>query len=521
MEETMTANWINLGEIYSVNAKKWPDAPALQDAARSFSWKQSEERCNRLANALLGMGLRKDDKVACLLESRIELVELYVAAAKAGLVVVPVNFRHVAPEVRYIVENSDARAVITEDEFAPVIDAIRGDLGHVMEGGFVNIGSGREGYAEYESLLSGAKPSRPEAVVRPEDTWIILYTSGTTGVPKGVVRTHESYVAFYLINGIDFRFERSDVCMNVMPLCHVNSTFFTLNVLYVGGCVYVHPARSFNPREIFDIIRRQKITFISLVPTHYQMILGMPENERKAYDLSSIRKLLCSSAPVRKEIKLGIMECFKGVRLYEGYGSTEAGIVTTLMPEEQLDQLGSIGRESSGTDFIKILDEEGRPVKRGEVGELYSRGPMMFREYYKMPEKTAASFQGEWFTARDMAREDEQGYFYIVDRKDNMIITGGEKVFPTEVEAVLGSHPAVYDAAVVGLPDPKWGDVVTAFVVLKEGGSATEKELIDYTKDKVAGFKKPKKIVFIKDEDMPRTPTGKILHRKIREKYGA
>jgi acyl-CoA synthetase (AMP-forming)/AMP-acid ligase II len=517
----MTANWINLGEIYSVNARKWPHAPALKDAARSFTWKQSEERCIRLARALLGLGLSKGDKVACLLENRIEIIELYVAAAKAGLVVVPVNFRHVAPEVKYIVENSDARAVITEDEFAPVIDSIRGELGNVIEGGFINVGSRREGYAGYDSLLAGSEPSRPDAVVRPDDTWIILYTSGTTGVPKGVVRTHESYVAFYLINGIDFRFTRSDVCMNVMPLCHVNSTFFTLNVLYVGGCVYVHPARSFNPREIFDIIQKQKITFISLVPTHYQMILGLPEEERRAYDLSSVHKLLCSSAPVRKEIKLGIMDCFKGVHLYEGYGSTEAGIVTTLMPEEQLDQLGSIGRESSGTDFIKILDEEGKPVARGEVGELYSRSPMMFKEYYKMPEKTASSFQGEWFTARDMAREDEDGYFYIVDRKDNMIITGGEKVFPTEVEAVLGSHPAVYDAAVVGLPDPKWGDVVTAFVVLKEGGSVTEKELIDHTKDKVAGFKKPKKIVFIKDEDMPRTPTGKILHRKIREKYGA
>jgi len=517
----MTANWINLGEIYSVNAKKWPDAVALRDAARSFTWRESEERCRRLAGALLGLGLGKNDKVACLLENRIEIIELYVAAAKAGLVVVPVNFRHVAPEVKYIVENSDARAVITEDEFAPVVDGIRGELGNIIEGGFINVGSRRQGYVEYESMLASADRAEPAEPVRPDDTWIILYTSGTTGVPKGVVRTHESYVAFYLINGIDFRFTRDDVCMNVMPLCHVNSTFFTLNVLYVGGCVYVHPARSFNPREIFDIIQKQRITFISLVPTHYQMILGMPEEERRAYDLSSIRKLLCSSAPVRKEIKLGIMDCFSGVQLYEGYGSTEAGIVTTLMPEEQLDQLGSIGRESSGTDFIKILDEEGKPVKRGEVGELYSRSPMMFKEYYKMPEKTAASFQGEWFTARDMAREDERGYFYIVDRKDNMIITGGEKVFPTEVEAVLGSHPAVYDAAVVGLPDPKWGDVVTAFVVLKPGKSATEQELIDHTKDKVAGFKKPKRIVFIKDEEMPRTPTGKILHRKIREKHGA
>jgi acyl-CoA synthetase (AMP-forming)/AMP-acid ligase II len=516
----MTANWINLGQIYSVNAKKWPGRLALKDARRSFTWKESEERCNRLANAFLAMGLKKDDKVACLLENRIEIIELYAAAAKAGVVVVPVNFRQVAPEVKYIVENSDTKAVITEDEFAPVIDAIRGGLNRIIEGGFINVGSARPGYRLYEDVLCSAPPGRPGADVRPADTWIILYTSGTTGVPKGVVRTHESYVAFYLINGIDFRFGKDDICMNVMPLCHVNSTFFTLNVLYVGGAVYVHPARSFRPAEIFEIIQREKITFISLVPTHYQMILSAEPETRGRCDLTSVKKLLCSSAPVRKEIKLGIMECFKGVALYEGYGSTEAGIVTTLMPDEQLDHLGSIGRESSGTDFIKILDENGLPVPRGEVGELYSRGPMMFREYYKMPEKTASSFKGEWFTARDMAREDEQGYFAIVDRKDNMIITGGEKVFPTEVEALLGSHPAVYDAAVVGLPDPKWGDLVTAFVVLKPGRSASEQELIEYTKDRIAAFKRPKKIVFIKDEEMPRTPTGKILHRKLREKYG-
>jgi acyl-CoA synthetase (AMP-forming)/AMP-acid ligase II len=280
----------------------------------------------------------------------------------------------------------------------------------------------------------------------------------------------------------------------------------------------VHPARSFKPVEIFDIIQREGITFISLVPTHYQMILAVPELERRRYDLRSIHKLLCSSAPARRQTKLDILACFPGVHLYEGYGSTEAGIVTTLLPEEQLDHLGSIGRESSGTDFIKILDDRGNPVPRGEVGELYSRSPMMFREYYKMPEKTAASFVGEWFTARDMAREDEHGYFHIVDRKDNMIITGGEKVFPTEVEALLTTHPAVYDAAVVGLPDPKWGDLVVAFVVLRSGAAATEADILEFTRDKIAGYKRPKKVVFLEDSDMPRTATGKILHRRLRER---
>jgi acyl-CoA synthetase (AMP-forming)/AMP-acid ligase II len=212
------------------------------------------------------------------------------------------------------------------------------------------------------------------------------------------------------------------------------------------------------------------------------------------------------------------MEFFKGVQLYEGYGSTEAGIVTTLMPEEQLDHLGSIGRESTGTDFIKILDDRGNPVPRGEVGELYSRSPMMFREYYKLPERTAASFVGEWFTARDMAREDEDGYFYLVDRKNNMIITGGENVFPSEVEAALRRHPAVYDVCVVGLPHPKWGEEVTAVVVRHEGASVTDAELASHCKAELASFKRPKRILFIEDQEMPRTATGKNLHRILRER---
>ncbi|MBW2261670.1 MAG: AMP-binding protein [Deltaproteobacteria bacterium] len=514
------ANWIDLGRMMGVNAKKWPGAVALADAGRSFTYAQTDERCCRLANALLGLGLEKGDKVAVLLENNIEICEAYIAAARAGLVLVPVNFRLVAPEVRYILEFGDVRAVITEDEFAPVIDEIRGQLPAIDDGRYVNVGGGREGYVEYETLLARGSSEPPQVDVRPQDTWIMLFTSGTTGKPKGVLRTHESYAAFYLINAVDFRFHRGEVCLNVMPLCHVNSTFFTLNVLYQGGKVYVHPARSFRPLEVFEIIEKEKITFISLVPTHYQVLLSVEAEERAKFDISSVDKLLCSSAPARCAIKLGIMELFPGVDLYEGYGSTEAGIVTTLMPDEQMDHLGAIGRESSGTDFVKILDENGDPVERGQVGELYSRSPMMFAEYYKMPEKTAESFRGEWFTARDMAREDEDGYFHIVDRKDNMIITGGEKVFPTEVEAVVASHQAVYDCAVIGLPHPKWGDQVTVVVVLKPGQDATAEEITSHCRDKVAGYKLPRRVVFIEDDDMPRTATGKILHRILRERYG-
>jgi acyl-CoA synthetase (AMP-forming)/AMP-acid ligase II len=250
------------------------------------------------------------------------------------------------------------------------------------------------------------------------------------------------------------------------------------------------------------------------------MMLNLPEEARTKYDLSSVRQLLISSAPARKETKLGIMEMFPNAQLFEAYGSTEAGLVTLLKPHEQLTKLGSIGTECAGTDLIKLLDEDGNSVAQGEVGELYSRGPMMFDGYWKMPEKTASSFRGQYFSAGDMAKQDEDGYFYIVDRKDNMIITGGEKVYPSDVESVVASHPGVLDVAVIGVPDEKWGEAVKAVVIPKDPDSSpTEKEIVEFTKGKLAGYRRPKSVDFIKPEEMPRTATGKILHRILRERY--
>jgi acyl-CoA synthetase (AMP-forming)/AMP-acid ligase II len=207
------------------------------------------------------------------------------------------------------------------------------------------------------------------------------------------------------------------------------------------------------------------------------------------------------------------------VELFEAYGSTEAGMVTLLRPEDQLRKPGSIGKECLGTDTIRLLNKEGCEVPAGEVGELYSRGPMMFDEYYKLPKKTKASFKDGFFTARDMAKKDEEGYYYLVDRKDNMIISGGEHVYPSEVEAVICQHPKVFDVAVIGVPDDVWGEAVKAVVILKEGEKAKPEEIIDWCRGKMTGYKKPKTVDFIKPEDMPRTPTGKILHRKLKEKY--
>lgn len=512
------ACWLNLAQMIKMNAKKFPNTIALKENKRSFTYAKLNKRVNKLSHSLLSLGLKKGDKFAVLLENSIEIVEAYLAAAKTGLIIVPVHFRFVGKEIINIMDNSDAKAFIVHDEFTPGVDSIKRDLKNVTSDRYIIVGEKIKGYKEYEEFIKNSPDTEIDINNKCKDPWIILYTSGTTGKPKGVVRSHESYIAFFLINAVDFGFNEHDACLNVMPLYHVNSTFYTFLFLYLGGTAYIHPARHFRADEILEIIESEKITYISLIPTHYNLILNASE-EAKKRDVSSIRKLLCSSAPVTKTMKKEIMKFFPGVELYEAYGSTEAGLVTLLKPEDQLRKLGSIGYEAVGTDFVKLLDEDGNEVGVDEVGELYSRGPMMFDGYYKMPEKTKSSFRGEWFSAGDMAKRDKDGFFYIVDRKDNMIITGGEHVYPSEVQEIICSHPDVFDSAVIGLEHEKWGEQVTAVVVPKENAKLDEKTIIGYCRDKIAGYKRPKRVIFIKDEEMPRTATGKILHRVLRERF--
>ncbi|MGD9188341.1 MAG: AMP-binding protein [Desulfobacteraceae bacterium] len=515
------AGWLNLGQHLKINAKKFPDKVAVKDRRRSFTYPRLNRRTNRLAHSLLGLGLTKGDKVAVLLENCIEIVEIYLATAKTGLIIVPINFRLAGNEIEYIADNSDARAMVVHDLFAESVAPIKDRLTKIPADNYIMVGQTADGYREYETFIENASPDDPPSEVDASDTWVLIYTSGTTGKPKGVLRSHQSHIAFYLINAVDFGFNEQDICMNVMPLCHINSVFFTFIFIYIGASAYIHPAMSFQSEEILEIVEREKITFISLIPTHYNLILNTGDRGRRR-DTSSIRKLLCSSAPVRKKMKLAIMDFFPGVELYEAYGSTEAGIVTILKPDYQMKKLGSIGFESLGTDFIKILSPDGKPLPPNTVGELFSRGPMLFDAYYKLPEKTEAAFRNGWFSAGDLAMQDEQGFYHIVDRKDNMIITGGEHVYPSEVEEVIANHECVFDCACIALPDEKWGEKVVAVVATNPG---VDEARIDADtikaccKEKLAGYKTPKEVIFIKPDDMPRTPTGKILHRKLREKF--
>jgi acyl-CoA synthetase (AMP-forming)/AMP-acid ligase II len=520
-------SWLHLGETIKINATKYPNKLAVKDINRSLTNKEYDERTNKLANGLLKRNLRKGDKIAVLSNNSIEFMQIYAAAAKAGLIIVPLNFRLLPRDLYWIVRNAEVKMVMVEARYYDItikswdiiIEFGLDSLDHVVIG---NIPVA-ENWTYFEDIIRDGEDNYPSVKVDPEDPWILLYTSGTTGRPKGVVRSHRSYISFFLINATEFSFTPEDYGLILMPLSHVNSTFYSFVFTYIGAPVYVHLEYGFNPEEVLEIFDKEKITFTSLIPTHYNLILSLPDEIKEKYDISSVKTLLTSSAPATKKMKYGVMELFKGVRLFEAYGSTEAGLVTILRPEDQFKKVGSIGKECIGSDQIRLLDPDTRnPVALGEIGELFSRNPMQMSGYYKLAEKTAGSMDGEFFSAGDMAKKDEDGYYYLVDRKANMIITGGEHVFPSEVEKIITSHEAVLECAVVGLQDPKWGEAVTAICALtsdSEPSKSLAQDIREFCRDKVPRFKVPKQVIFIDYDEIPRTGSGKIIHRILRDRY--
>ena len=519
-----SSKWTNVGAVLKMNALNYPKKLGWQDTTGEFTFEEWNDRSIRFANGLQNLGVGFKDTFAVISYNRGEWMDIYAGCAKGGQVVVPIMFRLAGPEIEYIVNHSECKAFVVEAPFVNLIDGIKDKL-RVPKDAYIYLGDGPapEGYVGYEELLARSSPNEPDRLVYGDDIWNIMYTSGTTGRPKGVVRTHESHIAHYMLSNINMGVRPTDKVMLVMPMCHVNSIQYSFPYTLVTAPVFVYNMVSFDPEDLLKTIDRYRITFTSLVPTHYRMILDLPNSIKERVDVSSVRQLLISSAPAGKELKLAIMDYFKNAELWEAYGSTEGGLGTLLRPEDQLRKLGSIGKEIFGIDRIKLLDKDRNEVPDGRGRGIVLPGSVRIQRVFQRSGQDAERhFEGEWFSAGDLAKRDDEGYYTLVDRKANMIITGGENVYPSEVEGVLRFHEAVKDVAVVGVPDEKWGEAIKAVVVLNEGyepGEALAQGIMDFARGKIAGYKRPKSIDFIKDEEMPRTATGKIRHRDLRSRY--
>ncbi len=516
MDHLLTA-----AQAVATHARLTPRKLGTRDSQRSLDFATWNERANRLANGLLGLGLQKGDRVVLLAYNCVEWMEIYIALAGAGLVAVPLNFRLAPAEIAYIVSNSEARACIVQEDLRDRVEPVRGELS-VADGCWVHFGGPTpEGWQGYEALIEGSSADEPPVEVHPSDPCALMYTSGTTGKPKGAIRNHGGNTLIALATALEMEFTREDTALLVMPMCHANSLYFGHAFIHLGATCVIEDRMSFDPEALLATLAREKVTFTSLVPTHYIMMLGLPEATKAKYDVSAVDKLMISSAPARRETKLAILEHFRNGRLYELYGATETGWVTLLRPEQQIDRLGSVGREWAGSGPIRLIGADGAEVPDGEVGELFSRTPYVFDGYWKNPEKTAEAFRGKWCSVGDMAYRDAEGFIHLVDRKSNMIITGGENVYPSEVEAVLCAHPQVREAAVVGLPHEKWGETVHAVIVLHEGEQLAEADLLAWARERMAGYKRPQGVTFMTEPEVPRTATGKVLHRVLRDRLAA
>lgn len=503
--------------MLTAQSRLQPEKTAARDLEKTLSYKQLNTRANQLANALLGLGLLPGQRVAVLAYNRIEWAEIYIAVSKAGLVAVPINFRLNSSEAEFILNDSGASAVIVEEMLINIIEPLRENLDRCADCLIaLSANTPPTGYLDYETLIGKSQDTPCPMEIQADDPWCIMYTSGTTGRTKGAIRSHRGMTMLALMTAVELKLHRDDNALLVMPMCHANSLNFFSAFIHCGAAVTIFSRTSFDPTLALRTFAQTGASFTSLVPTHYTMLLDAQRQEKTSSGYDKVEKLMISSAPARPDTKRAVMEMFPNSGLFELYGSTEAGWVTMLHPHEQFDKLGTVGREVIGSHPIKLLDENDNEVPDGTPGELYSCGPYCFDGYWQQPDATAAAFRGEYLSVGDIAQRNADGFIRLIDRKKNVIISGGENIYPSEVEALLGAHPSISDVAVIGQSDSLWGERVTAAVVLQSGASLTEQELLQWGKEQISGYKRPREIVFLKPEQMPRNTTGKILHRELR-----
>ena len=488
-------------ELLKQRVEAAPDKLFLFSEAdkRQFTYKEFEAAVMRTASMLAANGVQKGDVVSLLLPNSVEYVIAYFACWQLGALAGPINSLLKSQEIAYVISNSEAKALLVNSEFLPVIESIENELPTVIR--FDN-----------ESAATREYTSNPERTteVDLDHEAIIIYTSGTTGKPKGCLLTHGNVIANARQITSWLGFTEKDRLLTIMPLFHMNAvSVTTMSALYAGGSTVVSP--KFSASRFWQIISDYQITSFGSVATMLSMLLSTyPDGVPAGLKTDQLRFAMCGSAPVPAEVLRRFEETFNCL-VIEGYGLSESTCRSTFNPPDQRRRPGSCGLPIGNE--MRVVDEEDREVPDGELGEIVLRGENILKGYYKNDAANDMAFRNGWFHTGDIGYRDADGFFYIVDRKSDMIIRGGENIYPREIDEVLYEHPDVAAAAVVGVPDSLYGEEVAAVVVLKPGAETSEQEVIDYCKGRLADFKCPKTVHFLKD--IPKGPTGKLLKREL------
>jgi acyl-CoA synthetase (AMP-forming)/AMP-acid ligase II len=499
---------VNIGEFLTRRALLTPRREGLVcgDIRRSFQ--ELNERANRLANAMLGLGVNRGDRVALLALNEPEYFDMLFGLGKIAATLVPVNYRLAGPEIEFVLSDSEARVFVFGRDFAETVDSIRGQI-PAKE--FVAISDDAPEWAtSYETMISASSTEEPAIRGGDDDTLTILYTSGTTGRPKGAQLSH-SYYYWSSVNLMATLGEQvGDSSLVALPLFHIGALSGPPWFVYQGTKAVL--LRTLDPKRFLELLGEEKISGFGSVPALLDFLKLVPDFEK--YDWSSVKIILVYAAPVPVTL---IREYeAAGIEVRQLYGLTECNTGTVLASEDALSKVGSCGKPFFHTE-VRLVDDSGRDLGPEQKGEVLLRAPNTMKGYWNRPEDTAAAIKDGWLHTGDIGKMDEDGYLYVMDRKKDMIISGGENIYPAEIEDSLRRHPKVADVGVIGFPHEKWGEAVKAILVLKEGKELTEEELIEWCQGKIGKFKIPKKVVFT--DSIPRTPTGKILKRVLREQF--
>ncbi len=503
---------MNIGTLLPRQARYRPDHVAVIFADHRLTFRQFNARVNRLANGLLAAGLVKGDKIATVLPNCLEQLDVYWAAAKTGIVVVPMSPLLQESGLVSLLDNSDSKMVVSTAGFADVLERAREKLPAIQTDRWVLTDGAHPGFRRYVDLVATASEREPpDAELTDADPYNIIYSSGTTGEPKGIVHTHYVRAGYCTMFASAFRMTPESVCLHAGSIVF-NGAFLDLMPWMYLGCTYVlHPA--FDAPRVIEEVERSKVTHMVMVPSQIIALLNHPAFSPKA--LASLEMIQSVGAPLHLEYKNRLNETLPG-RFYELYGLTE-GFMTVLDRNDAVRKTGSVG-VPMGFYEMRILGDDGREVPTGQVGEICGRGPLMMAGYYKRPDFTATAIVDGWLHSGDLGYVDEDGYLFLVDRKKDMIISGGVNVYPRDIEEVVVQHPAVGEVTVFGVEDPRWGETPVAAVILREAGAVDAGELVEWINARVgAKFQRVSDVMIL--EDFPRNVAGKTLKRVLREQY--